>query len=215
MPADNLHEDSRLIGILRGLTPERAVAVGAVLSESGFRILEVPLNSPEPFASIGILAASLGAQCVIGAGTVLTAEHVMRTHAAGGRLIVAPNCDPEVIACALELGMNVMPGVATATEAFAAIRAGATHLKLFPASVYGAAHLKALNDVLPAMVRVFPVGGIGAEDLLPWLQAGAAGFGFGSQLFRADYSLEEIERRARHLIQAFRTALNRQQVAKQ
>jgi 2-dehydro-3-deoxyphosphogalactonate aldolase len=155
------------------------------------------------------LAAAVGSTCLIGAGTVLDADSVRRTHAAGGRLIVAPNCDPEVIGCALKLDMQVMPGIATATEAFTAIRAGATQLKLFPAVSYGPRHLQALRAVLPPAVRVYPVGGVGAAEVADWLAAGAAGFGFGSELFRPEYTWAEIERRARQLVQALQVAHSR------
>ena len=131
---------------------------------------------------------------------------VRNTHAAGGRLVVTPNCDPDVIRSALQLGMTVMPGIATATEAFAAIRAGATQLKLFPAATYGPRHLQALRAVLPPRVSVLPVGGVGAPDIPGWLAAGAGGFGFGSELFRPEYDLAEIERRAGELLQALRAA---------
>lgn len=195
-----------LVAILRGLEPERSVATAAVLRAAGIRIIEVPLNSPDPFTSIAALAAACGSECLIGAGTVLDLDAVRRTHAAGGRLIVAPNCDPDVIRGALQLGMQVMPGIATATEAFSAIRAGATQLKLFPAVTYGPRHLQALRAVLPPGVRVFPVGGVGAAEIPAWIGAGAAGFGFGSELFRPDYDLAEIERRARQLVQALQAA---------
>ena len=163
-----------LVGILRGLTPGRAPEVGAVLVAAGFRFIEVPLNSPEPFESIKLLARAHG-DCVVGAGTVLTAAEVDRVHGAGGRLIVAPNCEPAVIRRALELDMRMFPGIATAIEAFAAISSGATDLKLFPAATYGSRHLKALKSVLPKHVRVFPVGGIGAQDIAEWLASGADG----------------------------------------
>jgi 2-dehydro-3-deoxyphosphogalactonate aldolase len=198
--------ESALVAILRGIEPARAVETANVLCAAGIRIIEVPLNSPDPYASIAALAASHGADCLIGAGTVLDLDAVQRTHAAGGRLIVAPNCDPVVIQGALRMGMQVMPGIATATEAFSAIRAGATHLKLFPALTYGPRHLQALRAVLPPGVRVFPVGGVGAAEIPAWLAAGAAGFGFGSELFRPEYDLSEIERRARQLVQALQTA---------
>jgi 2-dehydro-3-deoxyphosphogalactonate aldolase len=198
--------ESALVAILRGIEPARAVETANVLGAVGIRIIEVPLNSPDPYASIAALAASHGADCLIGAGTVLDLDAVQRTHAAGGRLIVAPNCDPVVIQGALQMGMQVLPGVATATEAFSAIRAGATHLKLFPAATYGPRHLQALRAVLPPGVRVFPVGGVGAAEIPAWLAAGAAGFGFGSELFRPEYDLSEIERRARQLVQALQTA---------
>jgi len=195
-----------LVAILRGLTPERAPAVGMLLVAAGFRIMEVPLNSPDPFHTIKLLAAVHGADCLVGAGTVLTVAEVERVHAAGGRVVVAPNCEPAVIRRALELDLRVMPGIATATEAFAALGAGATELKLFPATTYGPRHLKALKSVLPPHVRVFPVGGIGAPDIASWLASGADGFGFGSELFTPAYTLAQLETRARGLIEAWRQA---------
>jgi 2-dehydro-3-deoxyphosphogalactonate aldolase len=195
-----------LVAILRGLAPERASEVGSTLFDAGLRAIEVPLNSPDPFASIRTLAAQFGDSCLCGAGTVLNSDDVKRTFDAGGRLIVAPNFDANVVATALRLGMLVMPGIATATEAFAAIHAGATQLKLFPAATYGTRHLKALRDVLPAGVRVYPVGGVGADDIAEWLQAGAAGFGFGSDLFRPTYSTDEIAKRAQRAVECYRAA---------
>jgi 2-dehydro-3-deoxyphosphogalactonate aldolase len=201
-----------LVAILRGVTPETVVAIADVLYDAGIRKIEVPLNSPEPFTSIARLAASPRTDWLVGAGTVLNVDDVRRTHAAGGRLIVSPNCNTDVIRGALELGMEVMPGIATATEAFSAIDAGAKHIKLFPAVTYGPRHLEALRAVLPTDVGVFPVGGVGARDIAGWLSAGAAGFGFGSELFRPSYTLPEIEQRARQLVQtlqAARSQLNR------
>lgn len=196
---------TELVAILRGLTPERAPEVGAVLVAAGFRAIEVPLNSPEPFETIKLLARAHG-DCIVGAGTVLTAAEVDRVHGAGGRIIVAPNCEPAVIRRALELNLRVFPGIATATEAFTAIHSGATELKLFPAATYGPRHLKALKSVLPKHVRVFPVGGIGAQDISEWLASGADGFGFGSELFTPAYTLAQVESRARGLIEALRAA---------
>jgi 2-dehydro-3-deoxyphosphogalactonate aldolase len=206
MQIESAVADCALVAILRGVEPARVVEIADVLRASGIRIIEVPLNSPDPFASIAALVAAHGSDCLIGAGTVLDMDAVRRTHAAGGRLIVAPNCDPEVIRGAVQMGMQVMPGIATATEAFSAIRAGATQLKLFPAATYGPRHLQALRAVLPSGVRVLPVGGVGAADITAWLDAGAAGFGFGSELFRPEYDLPEIERRARQLVKALHTA---------
>jgi len=196
-----------LVAILRGLTPQRAPEVGATLVNAGFRTIEVPLNSPDPFDTIKLLARAHGAQCLVGAGTVLDTTDVERVHDAGGRLIVAPNCDPAVIRRALALGMRVLPGIATASEAFAALAAGATGLKLFPASTYGSRHLKALKSVMPKHVKIYPVGGIGSQDISEWLVSGADGFGFGSELFTPAYTLAEIEKRAHALIEALRAAI--------
>jgi 2-dehydro-3-deoxyphosphogalactonate aldolase len=197
-----------LVAILRGVQPAQIIGVAEVLYQAGIRIIEVPLNSPDPYASIAALAGGRS-DCLIGAGTVLSVDQVRQTHAAGGRLMVSPNCDAEVISSALELGMQVMPGFATATEAFTAIRAGARHLKLFPAISYGPRHLQSLQAVLPAEVSVYPVGGIGAPDIPSWLAVGAAGFGFGSELFRPEYALAEIGQRAQLLVTAFREASQR------
>jgi 2-dehydro-3-deoxyphosphogalactonate aldolase len=197
--------DADLVAILRGVVPERVVEIGNVLYDAGIRTIEVPLNSPSPFASIAKLAACRS-DWTIGAGTVLNADDVRRAHEAGGRLVLAPNCNADVIRCAIELAMQVMPGIATATEAFTALEAGTQQLKLFPAVTYGPRHLEALRAVLPADVGVFPVGGIGGQDIARWLAAGAAGFGFGSELFRPDYDVAEIGRRARELMQTLRNA---------
>jgi 2-dehydro-3-deoxyphosphogalactonate aldolase len=202
-------EDSALVAILRGVLPDRVVGVANVIYAAGFRVIEVPLNSPDPFKSIAALAASAKPDCWVGAGTVLNAEDVRRTHAAGGRLVVAPNVDADVIGEAVRLGMQVLPGVATATEAFAALRAGARQLKLFPASTYGPRHLTALRTVLPREAGLLPVGGVAAGHIADWLAAGASGFGFGSELFRPEYPLEDIERRAHLLVRTFRDARSR------
>lgn len=195
-----------LVAILRGITPADITQVAQTLHACGVRCIEVPLNSPDPFASIATLAALKLRNCIVGAGTVLNAADVENTHAAGGRLIVSPNCNPDVIRHALHLEMSVMPGVATSTEAFQAIDAGAQDLKLFPAVTYGPAHLRALKSVLPKSVRVYPVGGVGAADVGAWVEAGADGFGFGSEIFKPEYSLADIEARARKLVQALASA---------
>ena len=203
-------EPTPLVAILRGVEPTRVVAVASAIRAEGIRSIEVPLNSPDPFRSIELLAAEPGLKgALIGAGTVLTTADVGRTHSAGGRLVVTPNCDIEVIAAALRLGMTVMPGIATPTEALLAIRAGATNLKLFPAVSLGPRHLRAMSAVLPPMTGVYPVGGVGGPDIYEWLAAGAAGFGFGSELFKPDYALEDIAARARYLVEACREAQQR------
>jgi 2-dehydro-3-deoxyphosphogalactonate aldolase len=202
----NKTDKIELVAILRGLTPERAPEVGTALVGCGFSTIEVPLNSPDPFATIKLLSQAHGASCLIGAGTVITTAEVHKVHGAGGRLVVAPNCDGQVIRRALDLGMRVLPGIATATEAFAALRAGATELKLFPASTYGAGHLKALKSVLPRHVKIFPVGGIGAQDIAEWLASGADGFGFGGELFKPAYTHAELTKRAMELVAALRSS---------
>jgi 2-dehydro-3-deoxyphosphogalactonate aldolase len=198
--SDPLAAHRPIVAILRGIQPERAASVGEALYRAGIRIIEVPLNSPDPFASIAALATSRGADCLIGAGTVLTPQDVNRTHEAGGRLIVSPSCHPEVIRRSIALGLSVMPGIATPTEAFTAIQAGASNLKLFPAAALGVRFLRALREVLPPSVRVFPVGGIGTGEMRAWLEAGAAGFGIGSQLFRPEFTTADIEARAQALL---------------
>jgi len=194
-----------MVAILRGLTTERALETGKALVEAGFRTIEVPLNSPQPFETIKLLAAA-HPDCLVGAGTVLSANDVNQLRAAGGKLVVSPNCDPLVIRHALGFGMRVMPGIATATEAFAAVNAGATELKLFPASTYGSAHLRALKSVLPKHVKVYPVGGIGSQDIAEWLASGADGFGFGGELFKPAYTLADVATRARGLFDALHAA---------
>jgi 2-dehydro-3-deoxyphosphogalactonate aldolase len=206
MTSESLLDEMPLVAILRGLTPDRAEAVGDALFSAGIRAIEVPLNSPAPFDSIARLSKLLGNACLIGAGTVLDVDEVGRVFDAGGQLIVSPNMDSRVIARAISLKMVSMPGFATATEAFAAIAAGATRLKLFPAATYGPAHVAALRAVLPDRVKIYAVGGVGADLISSWLGAGAAGFGLGSELFKPDYSLADIAARARRVVEAFGNA---------
>jgi 2-dehydro-3-deoxyphosphogalactonate aldolase len=192
-----------LVAILRGLTPAEAPAIGDALFDAGIRVMEVPLNSPDPLDSIAILAGRFGDTALVGAGTVLHPQGVDAVAEAGGRLIVTPNTDPAVIARTIARGLLPMPGFATATEAFAAIAAGATHLKLFPASTYGEAHLKALSAVMPAGVRLYAVGGVGAGSMGPWRAAGAAGFGIGTDLYRPGRPAADVAARARDLVAAW------------
>lgn len=181
-----------LVAILRGLHPDQALDVGAALVEAGFRILEVPLNSPRPFDSIRLLADAFGGTALVGAGTVIDPADVARLHDAGGRLVVTPHTDPEVIKAAKAAGLVCVPGVATPSEAFAALRAGADALKLFPADTLGPAVLKAWRAVLPPDVAILPVGGITPHNMGPWKAAGAAGFGLGSALYRAGATAAEV-----------------------
>lgn len=199
-----LMQDLPLVAILRGLTPERALDVGSALRDAGFRLIEVPLNSPEPLKSIETLANALGEDCLVGAGTVLNPQQVDAVHNAGGKLVVSPNTDVSVIRRACENDQIPLPGFSSATEAFQAISAGARYLKLFPASTYGAAHVKALKAVLPADCHILAVGGVGASDMGQWRAMGSSGFGIGGELFKPDYSLEDIKDRARQLVQGWR-----------
>ena len=192
-----------LTAILRGIRPHEIIDVAAVLVERGVDAIEVPLNSPDPLASIERLAAAFGQRCLCGAGTVLQVEQVEQVHAVGGRLLVAPNTDAAVIARALALGMVPMPGMASATEAFAAIAAGATELKLFPASSYGPDHLRA---VLPPQVRVHAVGGVDEHNAGQWLEAGVDGFGLGGNLYRPGMSAVQVGARADAFLAALAAA---------
>jgi 2-dehydro-3-deoxyphosphogalactonate aldolase len=193
-----------LIAILRGVTPGDVVAVGEALFDAGFRLIEVPLNSPEPLESIARLAKAFANRAVIGAGTVLRPAEVTAVRTAGGTLIVSPNTNVEVITATTKASLVSLPGCATASEAFTALEAGATALKLFPAEGASPAVLKALRAVLPRGVRLLPVGGITPGNLAPWREAGAAGFGIGSALYSPGVGLDEIARRARTFVDAVR-----------
>ena len=206
MTADLLLAELPLIAILRGVTPNRVAGVAAALFEAGFRAIEVPLNSPEPLKSIEILARTYGERCLTGAGTVLTVEQVDQVADAGGKLQVTPNTNPEVIARGVKRGLTVMPGFYTPSEGFAAVAAGARILKLFPASTGGISHLQAMLAVLPKSVPVYAVGGVGAGNMSEWRKAGAAGFGLGSELFKPDFTDEEISNRAHKCVAAFKAA---------
>lgn len=184
-----------LVAILRGITPAEAVPMGQALVDAGFRILEVPLNSPDPLASISALAHAFP-QAWVGAGTVLRRQDVGPVQAAGGRLIVAPNFDEDVVLEARDLGMATLPGVGTVTEAFAALAAGATGIKLFPAEMIPPAAVKAMRAVLPPDALLLPVGGITPANLAPYLSAGANGFGIGSALYKPGVTAEVLGERA-------------------
>ncbi|QGZ40460.1 2-dehydro-3-deoxyphosphogalactonate aldolase [Pseudoduganella flava] len=193
-----------LVAILRGLRPQEAEDIGAALYAAGFRLIEVPLNSPEPFDSIARLARSLPADAVIGAGTVLQVEDVARVRDAGGQLIVMPHADVEVIRAAKAAGMYCVPGVATPTEAFAASKAGADALKLFPAELVTPAIVKAMRAVLPPALRLLPVGGITPANMADFRAAGVAGFGLGSALFKPGMGAAAVAANARAFVDAWR-----------
>jgi len=199
---DQAFAECPLVAILRGLQPDEAEDVGEALVDAGFTLIEVPLNSPDPLESIARLARRFAGRAVIGAGTVLRVADVAAVRAAGGTMIISPNANVAVIAASAAAELVSLPGVVTPTEAFAALDAGATALKLFPAEGSSPTVLKAMRAVLPKTVRVLPVGGIGPDNMGPWLDAGAAGFGLGSALYKPGLSAAAVGENARAFIAA-------------
>ncbi len=192
-----------LVAILRGIAPAEAVAIGGALVAAGWRMIEVPLNSPDPLQSIEALARAFP-DVLVGAGTVLDARAARAVHGAGGRLVVAPNFDAEVVAEAIGLGMVALPGVLSASEAFAALAAGATGLKLFPAEMIPPAAVKALRAVLDPRTVVMPVGGISLANMRAYRDAGASGFGIGSSLYKPGMDADTVGAAARRWAEAYR-----------
>lgn len=199
---DEALEGLPLVAILRGLQPAQAIEVGEMLVDVGFRVIEVPLNSPQPLQSIERLATALGDRTLIGAGTVLKSADIGDVASAGGRLIVMPHADCSLIRQVDHLGLFCIPGVATSTEAFAALEAGADALKMFPAEAMPPAVVKAWRAVLRPPIKLLPVGGITPEAMGAYFEAGASGFGLGSALFKPDLSLLTLRTRARAFIDA-------------
>lgn len=193
-----------LVAILRGVRPEEVEGIAGALIAEGFRLIEVPLNSPEPLASIGRLVARFGGEAVIGAGTVLTPEGAEAVAATGAGLVVAPNADAAVIRAAKAKGLACLPGVATPTEAFAALAAGADALKAFPAEALPPPVIKAWRAVLPKDAAILPVGGIEPGTMAAYRAAGATGFGLGSALYKAGMGAEEVRQRAAAFVAAWR-----------
>jgi 2-dehydro-3-deoxyphosphogalactonate aldolase len=201
-------ESVPLVAILRGIAPNEALDVGQALADAGWHLVEVPLNSPQPFASIAALTAAFP-RLLIGAGTVLTPEQVHEVHKAGGKLVVAPNFNADVVRAAADLGMVCLPGVATPTEAFAALDAGAAGLKLFPAEMIPPVAVKAMRAVLPSSTLLLPVGGITPSNMGAYIAAGANGFGIGSALYKPGMSAQQVKQAALE----FRAALTATRVA--
>jgi 2-dehydro-3-deoxyphosphogalactonate aldolase len=194
-----------IIAILRGVRLEEVTAIGDALYDAGIRIVEVPLNSPEPFRSIAALAARFEGRMIVGAGTVLDTESVDRVKSAGGQIAVSPDCNPHVIAQAIARNMVPLPGVFTPTEAFAAVRAGARHLKLFPAEAASPKTVKAWKAVLPKDVSLYAVGGVTPLNMKEWAEAGCAGFGIGSNIYKPGMTAGDVGKAARDFVAAWTT----------
>jgi 2-dehydro-3-deoxyphosphogalactonate aldolase len=194
-----------LVAILRGLRPDSALEVIGGLIETGFSIVEIPLNSPDPLSSIRLAADAFGDKALIGAGTVLSEDAVRQVHDAGGRVIVSPNLSAKVAAAARELDLDYLPGVATPSEAFNALELAAVGLKLFPAELVSPAALKAMTAVLPGSTPLIPVGGISTDNLGAYLDAGASGFGLGSALFKPQMPTRDVLERASQFVDAIAT----------
>ncbi|MEO9865411.1 MAG: 2-dehydro-3-deoxy-6-phosphogalactonate aldolase [Yoonia sp.] len=195
-----------LIAILRGVTTEEAPAMATALVDAGITQIEVPLNSPTPFDSITAMKNAVGDAAIIGAGTVLSTDDVGRVRDAGGELIVSPNCDQRVIMATKAAGMASWPGVMTPTECFAALKAGADGLKIFPAGLLGPDGIKAIRAVLPTGTQVYAVGGAGADNFRLWMDASADGFGIGSALFKPGFSVADVAERAKGMVAAYKAA---------
>lgn len=195
-----------IAAILRGVKPEEALDIAAALVEAGIRVIEVPFNSPEPLVSIAAMQQAFGDRTLIGGGTVLTVEAVEALAGAGGRIMVTPNTVPEVIARGAELGLELLPGFMTPSEAFRAVEAGARRVKLFPAAQLGPAYVKAVKDVLPKHVGVWAVGGTGADTIGDWLAGGCEGIGVGGALYRPGDDALTVRARAVDLVAAWQRA---------
>jgi 2-dehydro-3-deoxyphosphogalactonate aldolase len=201
---DRYFRQCPLIAIIRGVTPDEALATARAVYEGGNRIIEVPLNSPDPLTSIRTISGALGEDALVGAGTVLTIDDVEHVKQAGGRLVVSPNMNPDVIKATAQAGMVSCPGIFTPTEAFAALRAGATVIKLFPAEAASPKVVKAMLAVLPSDVTLLAVGGVTPESIRGWIDAGAKGFGLGGGLYKPGQPPEETLAKAKAYVEALK-----------
>ena len=197
-----------IIAILRGIAPGDAKAIGEALIETGITTIEIPLNSPRPLESIALLAKAFGSVATIGAGTVLSVQHVREIASAGGRIIVSPSFDAEVVQETKSLNMASWPGVLSPTECFAALKAGADGLKIFPCSVLGPSGVKAIRAVLPPETSVYAVGGAGPANFADWIAAGVNGFGIGTALYEPGHSVAQLRQAARDIVGAYDSALS-------
>ncbi len=209
MKLNDALEACGIIAILRGISPGEVVPVSQALYDQGIRIVEVPLNSPEPFNSIAQLSKAFAGKMAVGAGTVLSEQDVNLVKEHGGQISVSPDCNPETIARAVALGLDPLPGVFTPTEAFSAIRAGAKHLKLFPAEAASPQTIKAWKAVLPKHMKIHAVGGVTPINMIDWLAAGASGFGIGSSIYKPGMTLAQVSESAHTLVTAWKRAVSR------
>lgn len=199
---DRLLAENPIIAILRGIRPDEILDVAQTLVDQGIKVLEVPLNSPDPYDSIKLLCDKLGSICLCGAGTVVTAEQVEKVRQMGGKLVVSPNVDSAVIKRTIDLGMISVPGFSTSSEAYQAYHSGATYLKMFPAANIGLDYFKSISTIMPTDAKVIATGGINPENICSWLSAGAIGLGIGGDLYKPGISLKELKERAGALTSA-------------
>lgn len=204
MKLDEVMAEMPIVAIIRGVTPDEVVAHVDALYDAGVRIVEIPLNSPEPLESLRRTVQAYGERMICGSGTVLKVEQVDQVKAAGGHFLVSPDCKPEVIRRAVEIGLDPMPGFATSTEMFAATDAGARYLKLFPAGTYGPGHIAGLKAVVPKGTTLMAVGGVGVGNVADWWKAGARGFGIGGEIYRPGQGPEVTRAKAKEMVAAVR-----------
>jgi 2-dehydro-3-deoxyphosphogalactonate aldolase len=203
---DNWLDRMPIIAILRGVKPDEVVAIGKAIYAAGIGIMEVPLNSPEPFDSISKLSEAFGRECVVGCGTLVKKSDIKKVARAGGKIAVTPNSNPSLIKKCIKSGLIPAPGWATPSEAFAAYKAGARILKLFPASSFGIAYLTAVKAVLPKDARILAVGGVGSTNAADWIAAGIDGFGIGSEIYKPGLTADEVGDRAKQIVTAIQNA---------